>query len=104
MAVYHGHVSPVSLAFFTIDHGTASTAVALIAPLEGRFRLLASGAAPRGAETEALLEDLVAAGRGHRAGSARRPGRVAPTGRGSKSATRPAHRVLCVAATESAAG
>ena len=52
-------MSPVSLAFFTIDHGTASTAVSLVAPLEGRFRLLASAVAPRGAELHALLEDLV---------------------------------------------
>lgn len=49
----------VSLAFFAIDHGTASTAASLIAPVDGRFRLLASAVAPRGAEVEAILEDLV---------------------------------------------
>ena len=49
----------VSLAFFAIDHGTASTAASLIAPVDGRFRLLASAVAPRGAELEAILEDLV---------------------------------------------
>lgn len=48
------------LSFFTIDHGTASTAVALVAPLDGRFRLLASDTAPRGVAVDALLEDLVA--------------------------------------------
>ena len=53
-------MSAQSLSFFTIDRGTASTAVALIAPLGGRFRLLAAGVAPRGVEIEALLEDLVA--------------------------------------------
>ncbi|MEO7117875.1 MAG: hypothetical protein ABIZ34_02760 [Candidatus Limnocylindrales bacterium] len=47
------------LSFFTIDHGTASTAAALIAPYGGRFRLLASSAGPRGLSTETLLEDLV---------------------------------------------
>jgi hypothetical protein len=49
----------VSLAFFAIDHGTATTAASLIAPVEGRFRLLANAAAPRGADPEAILEDLV---------------------------------------------
>ena len=48
------------LSFFTIDHGTASTAVSLIAPFGGRFRLLAASAAPRGVAVDALLEDLVA--------------------------------------------
>ncbi|MGZ3586060.1 MAG: hypothetical protein ACXVAP_02290 [Candidatus Limnocylindrales bacterium] len=48
------------LAFFTLDRGTASTAAALIAPLEGRFRLLASVAQPAGLPTEPLLERLVA--------------------------------------------
>ena len=48
------------LSFFTIDHGTASTAVALVAPLDGRFRLLASDTAPRGVSVDAMLEDLVA--------------------------------------------
>lgn len=48
------------LSFFTVDHGTASTAVALVAPLDGRFRLLASDTAPRGVAVDALLEDLVA--------------------------------------------
>lgn len=47
------------LSFFTIDRGTASTAVALIAPLEGRFRLLGSDVAPAGVPAEALMEDLV---------------------------------------------
>lgn len=49
----------VSLAFFAIDHGTASTAASLIAPVDGRFRLLASTVAPHGVEVEAILEDLV---------------------------------------------
>jgi len=53
-------VKPDPLSFFTIDHGTASTAAALIAPVGGRFRLLAASAAPRGISVEAILEDLVA--------------------------------------------
>ncbi len=52
-------VSSDPLSFFTLDRGTASTAVSLIAPVEGRFRLLASGTGPAGADTDALLEDLV---------------------------------------------
>jgi hypothetical protein len=52
-------VSSEPLSFFTVDEGTASTAVGLIAPVDGRFRLLAAGAAPAGADVEALLEDLV---------------------------------------------
>jgi hypothetical protein len=52
-------VSSEPLSFFTVDRGTASTAVSLIAPVEGRFRLLGAGTAPAGADVEALLEDLV---------------------------------------------
>jgi len=94
-------VSPVSLAFFTIDHGTASTAVSLVAPIDGRFRLLASGVAPRGTDLEALLEDLVLRV------EAVEPGLLlAPAGWEDwarlESATRPARRVLCLAATEEA--
>ncbi|HTS14464.1 MAG TPA: hypothetical protein VMH24_02280, partial [Candidatus Sulfotelmatobacter sp.] len=47
------------LAFFTLDHGTASTSAALIAPLAGRFRLLAADAQPAGLAPEALLQRLV---------------------------------------------
>ncbi len=53
-------MKPDPLSFFTIDHGTASTAAALIGPVGGRFRLLAASAAPRGISVEAILEDLVA--------------------------------------------
>ena len=52
-------MTPDPLSFFTIDHGTASTAAALIAPLGGRFRLLAAATAPRGISVEAILGDLV---------------------------------------------
>jgi hypothetical protein len=51
-------VSQEPLSFFTLDRGTATTAAALVAPLEGRFRLLASASVPSGIEVEALLEDL----------------------------------------------
>ena len=44
--------------FFTLDHGTVSTSAALIAPVDGRYRLLASASAPRGVEPEVILEDL----------------------------------------------
>ncbi|HEX5467271.1 MAG TPA: hypothetical protein VFW92_11420 [Candidatus Limnocylindrales bacterium] len=47
------------LAFFTIDHGTASTAAALVAPVAGRFRLLAAAAQPGELPLEPLLEGLV---------------------------------------------
>ena len=48
------------LSFFAIDRGTASVGASLIAPMDGRFRLLASSAAPAGVDLTALLEDLVA--------------------------------------------
>jgi hypothetical protein len=89
-------VPAVSLAFFAIDHGTASTAASLIAPIDGRFRLLASAVAPRGTEVEAILEDLVL-----------RVGAIEPDLLGSaddwrrwarlESATRAPRRVLCIA-------
>ena len=44
--------------FFTLDRGTVSTAAALIAPVDGRYRMLASAAAPAAIDPEALLEDL----------------------------------------------
>lgn len=47
------------LAFFTLDHGTASTAAALVAPVAGRFRLLAADAQPTGLPAAALLARLV---------------------------------------------
>lgn len=47
------------LAFFTLDRGTASTAVTLIAPLAGRFRLLAAAAQPAGLPVEPLMDQLV---------------------------------------------
>jgi hypothetical protein len=45
-------------AFFTLDRGTVSTAAALIAPVDGRYRMLASAAAPAAIEPESILEDL----------------------------------------------
>ena len=73
-------MSPVSLAFFTIDHGTASTAVSLVAPLDGRFRLLAAGVAPRGTDLEALLEDLVLRTEAVEPGLLMAPGRLGGLG------------------------
>jgi hypothetical protein len=87
------------LSFFTLDHGTASTCVSLVAPLDGRFRLLGSAAAPRGVEAEALLEDLV------RRVTATEPGPLpSPDGWRDwarlESATREPIGAVCVAATE----
>jgi hypothetical protein len=45
-------------AFFTIDRGSATVAAALVAPVDGRYRLLASAAAPAAVDPEAILEDL----------------------------------------------
>lgn len=89
----------VSLAFFAIDRGTASTAASLIAPVEGRFRLLASGVAPRGVEVEAMLEDLVLRV------EAVEPGLLGQTAGWRRwarleSATRSPGRVLCVATSQ----
>jgi hypothetical protein len=44
--------------FFTLDRGTTTTAAALVAPVEGRYRMLAAAAMPAGVEPEVLLEDL----------------------------------------------
>lgn len=95
-------MSAVSLAFFAIDHGTASTAASLIAPIDNRFRLLASTAAPRGVGIEAILEDLVL-----------RVGAIEPALLGPatdwprwarlESATRSPRQVLCVATTDKVA-
>jgi hypothetical protein len=45
-------------AFFTLDRGTVATTAALVAPVDGRYRLLASAAAPVAVEPESILEDL----------------------------------------------
>ena len=45
-------------AFFTLDRGTVGMSAALIAPVDGRYRLLGSAAAPAGLDPDSLLEDL----------------------------------------------
>ena len=45
-------------AFFTLDRGTVSTTAALIAPVDGRYRMVAAGAAPVEVDPESVLEDL----------------------------------------------
>lgn len=96
-------MSREALSFFTIDRGTASTAVALIAPCGGRFRLLASGVSPRGVDLDALLHDLV-----HRV-EATEPDLV-PGAAGWRdwarleSVTRSARRVVCAAASDPVCG
>ena len=45
-------------AFFTLDRGTVSTAATLIAPVDGRYRMLAASTAPTAIDPESLLEDL----------------------------------------------
>jgi hypothetical protein len=44
--------------FFTLDRGTVTTAATLVAPVDGRYRLLAAGVAPASVEPDLLLEDL----------------------------------------------
>ncbi len=51
-------MTPDVPSFFTLDHGTVSTAAALIAPVAGRFRVLAASTVPAGIDDDALLEDL----------------------------------------------
>ena len=45
-------------AFFAIDRGTVSTTASLIAPVDGRYRMLASAGAPVELDSESVLEDL----------------------------------------------
>ncbi len=86
------------LSFFTIDHGTATTAASLIAPVGGRFRLLAFGAAPAGVDPEAILEDLVARVVAIDAGALPRPEGWEEWARLESETRRPLSAV-CVAAT-----
>jgi hypothetical protein len=92
-------VSSTPLSFFTVDRGTASTAIGLIAPVEGRFRLLAAGTGSAGTDPEALLEDLV------RRVTATDPDLLVapdtwPEWARLEVATGPAPRVVCAATTE----
>jgi hypothetical protein len=45
-------------AFFTLDRGTVSTTATLIAPVDGRYRMVAAAAARAGVDPETVLEDL----------------------------------------------
>ncbi|RKY16468.1 MAG: hypothetical protein DRQ55_17935 [Planctomycetota bacterium] len=45
-------------AFFTLDRGTVGTTAALIAPVDGRYRMLAAASAPSALDPESILEDL----------------------------------------------
>jgi hypothetical protein len=45
-------------AFFTLDRGTVGTDAALVAPVDGRYRMLAAAAAPSAVDPESVLEDL----------------------------------------------
>ncbi len=47
-----------SAAFFTLDRGTVAIKATLIAPVEGRYRMLAAAAAPVVLDPESVLEDL----------------------------------------------
>lgn len=87
------------LAFFTLDHGTASTAAALVAPVAGRFRLLAADAQPAGLAAEPLLGRLVARAAASDAGAL--PDAAAWRGwTRLEVATRPAPRVVIAALDE----
>jgi len=87
------------LAFFTVDHGTATTAANLIGRVGGRFRLLASGAVPAAVPVDALLTDLAA-----RVASIE-PEFLAGSGWESlarlEAGSRVPGRIACIAATES---
>lgn len=87
------------LSFFTVDHGTASTAAALIAPVGGRFRLLAAAAAPRGIEIEPVLEDLVGRVRATEPGLLAAPDAWRSWARLEVATHRPL-RVVCAAGSE----
>lgn len=45
-------------AFFTLDRGTVSTTATLIAPVDGRYRMVGAAAAPLGIDPGSVLEDL----------------------------------------------
>jgi hypothetical protein len=92
-------VSSSPLSFFTVDRGTASTAIGLIAPVEGRFRLLASGTGTAGTDPEALLEDLVRRVTATDADLLTSPD-TWPEWARLEVATGPAPRVVCAATTE----
>ncbi len=51
-------MTPEADPFFTLDRDASSIAASLLAPVEGRYRLLAASVAPDGADPEAVLEDL----------------------------------------------
>jgi hypothetical protein len=53
-------VSSLPSVIFTVDHGTASTAAALLARVDERFRLVGSAAQPAGIPVEPLLMGLAA--------------------------------------------
>ena len=92
-------MSAEPLSFFTLDHGTASTAVSLVARVDGRFRLLGTSAAPRGVPPDALLEDLVARVTATEPDALRGPEGWRDWAR-LETATREPIGALCVAATE----
>lgn len=88
----------------TLDSGTATTAVALIGRVGGRYRLLAATAAPAGVSSEALIERArcrVARSDGALAGALgiARPGSAADLPR-LACATAPAPEMAVVAASE----
>jgi hypothetical protein len=95
-------------AFFTLDHGTATLAGALIGRVDDRWRLLAATALPAGSSPEALLVLLVDR---FRSAGAARTGAI--PGRGTRKGTRlppawprlaassvPAETLAIIAATE----
>ena len=92
-------MSSAPLSFFTVDLGTASTAVALIAPCADRFRLLAAAVAPSGADLEALLEDVVARVEATEPGLLHRPDGWRGWARLVSATSRP-RRVVCAAGIE----
>ena len=89
-------------AFFTVDHGSASTAAALIVRVGERYRLLAFGAQPSSIPVEPLLAGLAADVRGIDAGLLADAGGPALGWRRIESATRKPPRAV-VGGTSAAA-
>lgn len=74
-------------AFFTLDHGTATLAGALVGRVDDRWRLLAAMALPAGSSPEALLGVLV--DRFRSVDPARAAAMAGVPGRGTRKGTRP---------------
>jgi len=97
-------VSPLPPVLFSVDHGTASTAAALLVRVDERFRIAASAAQPAGIPIEPLLAGLAADVRAVDGGLLGDVPGSPLTWRRLESATRkPPRAVVCGASNASAA-